>query len=37
MAGREGAVIGAQPVETFRHWINRLLNPLDVAAGFQPA
>jgi predicted DsbA family dithiol-disulfide isomerase len=23
--GREGAVIGAQPVETFRHWINRLL------------
>ena len=22
--GREGAVIGAQPVETFRHWINRL-------------
>jgi predicted DsbA family dithiol-disulfide isomerase len=23
--GREGAVIGAQPVETFRHWINRIL------------
>jgi predicted DsbA family dithiol-disulfide isomerase len=23
--GREGAVIGAQPVETFRHWINRML------------
>jgi predicted DsbA family dithiol-disulfide isomerase len=23
--GREGAVIGAQAVETFRHWINRLL------------
>ena len=24
--GREGALIGAQPVETFRHWINRLLS-----------
>ena len=23
--GRVGAVIGAQPLETFRHWINRLL------------
>lgn len=23
--GRDGAVIGAQPVETFRHWINRML------------
>jgi len=23
--GREGAVIGAQAVETFRHWINRIL------------
>ena len=23
--GREGAVIGAQPVETFRHWINPIL------------
>ena len=22
--GRQGAVIGAQPVETFRHWINRI-------------
>jgi predicted DsbA family dithiol-disulfide isomerase len=26
MQGREGAVIGAQPVETFRHWINRHLS-----------
>lgn len=25
MEGRDGALIGAQPVETFRHWINRLL------------
>jgi predicted DsbA family dithiol-disulfide isomerase len=24
--GGEGALIGAQPVETFRHWINRLLS-----------
>jgi predicted DsbA family dithiol-disulfide isomerase len=24
--GRDGALIGAQPVETFRHWINRLLS-----------
>jgi predicted DsbA family dithiol-disulfide isomerase len=23
--GRDGAVIGAQPIETFRHWINRIL------------
>ena len=30
--GREGAVIGAQPVETFRHWIHRLL-----ALSTQPA
>jgi len=26
MQGRDGAVIGAQPVETFRHWINRHLS-----------
>jgi predicted DsbA family dithiol-disulfide isomerase len=26
VAGREGAVIGAQTVETFRHWINRVLS-----------
>ena len=24
--GREGAVIGAQPVETFRHWVTRVLS-----------
>jgi len=27
VAGREGAVIGAQPIETFRRWVNRLLTP----------
>lgn len=26
VAGRDGALIGAQPVETFRHWFNRLLS-----------
>ena len=24
--GRDGAVIGAQPIETFRHWINRMVS-----------